>query len=50
MNAPLEKSSDPTLALPTPDEKLIAMWVHGLSPHTRRYYFTGCHAVSRMYE
>jgi len=22
----------------TGDEKLLAMWVHGLSPHTRRYY------------
>ena len=38
MNVLREKSSDSALAVPTPDEKLIAMWVHGLSPHTRRYY------------
>lgn len=33
-----EKVSSSALSLPTADEKLLTMWVHGLSPHTRRYY------------
>lgn len=33
-----EKVPSSALSLPTADEKLLTMWVHGLSPHTRRYY------------
>lgn len=33
-----EKVPSTALALAAADEKLLAMWVHGLSPHTRRYY------------
>lgn len=38
MSVSLEKVSTAPLVLSTEDEKLLAMWVHGLSPHTRRYY------------
>jgi site-specific recombinase XerD len=38
MSVSLEKISTAPLVLSTEDEKLLAMWVHGLSPHTRRYY------------
>jgi integrase/recombinase XerD len=38
MSVSLEKTHSAPLALSTEDEKLLAMWVHGLSPHTRRYY------------
>lgn len=33
-----EKVPSSALSLPTADEKLLTMWVHGLSPHTQRYY------------
>lgn len=38
MSVSREKVSDSALFEPTPEEKLLAMWVHGLSPHTQRYY------------
>jgi hypothetical protein len=38
MSVSLEKIPSSPLPLSTEDEKLLAMWVHGLSPHTRRYY------------
>ncbi|HEY9653755.1 MAG TPA: tyrosine-type recombinase/integrase [Coleofasciculaceae cyanobacterium] len=38
MNASLSNSANSALQRPLNDEKLLAMWVHGLSPHTRRYY------------
>lgn len=38
MSVSFEKVPTAPLVLSTEDEKLLAMWVHGLSPHTRRYY------------
>jgi integrase/recombinase XerD len=52
MSVSLEKVPSSPLALSTEDEKLLAMWVHGLSPHTRRYYlrdamlFLECTSIS----
>jgi integrase/recombinase XerD len=38
MSVSLEKASDSALFEQNADEKLLSMWVHGLSPHTQRYY------------
>jgi len=38
MSVSLEKAPDSALFEQNPDEKLLSMWVHGLSPHTQRYY------------
>ena len=38
MSVFLQQAPDSALREPIPDEKLLAMWVHGLSPHTQRYY------------
>jgi len=38
MSVSREKASDSALFEQNPDEKLLSMWVHGLSPHTQRYY------------
>jgi integrase/recombinase XerD len=52
MSVSLEKIPDAAQALSTEDEKLLSMWVHGLSPHTRRYYlrdamlFLECTSIS----
>ncbi len=38
MSISREKASDSALFEQNADEKLLSMWVHGLSPHTQRYY------------
>jgi integrase/recombinase XerD len=38
MSVSREKASDSALFEQNADEKLLSMWVHGLSPHTQRYY------------
>jgi len=38
MSVSREKAPDSALFEQNPDEKLLSMWVHGLSPHTQRYY------------
>jgi integrase/recombinase XerD len=38
MSISREKASDSALFEQNADEKLLCMWVHGLSPHTQRYY------------